>query len=621
MTDAQNEPSNANLESDDREDVQDDAVIGTAFRASLIFAMLMGIPIIGFLIYLNLQKKEVENTEVTEVITPDIREIAEETIPDLKLTDVSEICGIDFQHNSGRYGDKLLPETMGSGVAVLDYNGDGHLDLFFVNSQNWPWDESNNELTTCKLYEGDGDFQFTDKTKQAGLDISLYGMGVAVGDYDNDGDPDLFVSAVGENRLLRNEAGKFVDVTNDAGVAGSSNAWSTSCGFVDYDNDGLLDLFVCNYVDWSKQKDLGQNFTLDGESRAYGPPKAFAGSFSYLFHNDGGKFSDVSASSGIQVRNKDTNVPLGKGMGLAPVDVNRDGWIDLVVANDTVRNFLFENNQDGTFTEKGRLAGIAFGRDGMARGAMGIDTSVFRPNGTIAIGIGNFANEQSALFMASPKRSQFIDGAIATGLGPPTRQGLTFGFFFFDIDLDGRLDILGANGHLEEEIAKTQDTQRYEQSPQLFWNAGRDSSSELVEVTEACTGSGFCEPVVGRGATYGDFDGDGDQDIVISVSDGPPRIFRNDQKLGHHWIRLQLIGTKCNRDAIGARVTLKSGDSKFVQQVMPTRSYLSQSEPILTFGLGKELRKPNELQINWPGGTETTHAVDSIDQQIVIQQP
>ena len=266
-------------------------------------------------------------------------------------------------------------------------------------------------------------------------------------------------------------------------------------------------------------------------SRAYGRPTAYTGSFSYLYRNEGdGKFADVSATAGIQMRNDDTAVPLGKAMGLAPVDVNNDGWMDIVVANDTVRNFLFQNNKDGTFSEVGRLSGIAFDRStGNARGAMGIDAARFRGDGTLAIGIGNFANEASALYMAKPGRQQFIDAAMYTGFGPPTRQGLTFGLFFFDVDLDGRLDVLGANGHLEEEIAKTQKTQRYKQPPQLFWNAGREAKNELVLVDSATTGSDFCEPIVGRGAACGDFDSDGDDDIVISVSNGKAVVFRNDQ--------------------------------------------------------------------------------------------
>ncbi len=602
------------------EDVQDDAVIASAFRASLIVFVVLAVPVIALMVYLNVSKAKEKSVEF-EVTLPEQRQTDEESMPSLAMTDVTDDAGIDFVHETGRYGDKLLPETMGSGLAVLDYNGDGHLDLFFVNSSRWAWDEKAKQPSPCKLFAGNGDFKFRDVSSESGIDFTLYGMGVAVGDYDNDGDSDLFISAVGKNRLMRNDDGTYVDVTDEAGVGGADDAWGTSCGFFDYDNDGLLDLFVCNYVTWSQETDLSQNFTLDGETRAYGPPRAFAGSFSYLYHNEGdGKFVDVSEAAGIQIRNDDTDVPLGKAMGLAPVDVNDDGWIDIVVANDTVRNFLFQNNRDGTFSEVGRLSGIAFDRStGNARGAMGIDAAKFRDDGTLAIGIGNFANEASALYMSRPGRDQFIDAAMYTGFGPPTRQGLTFGLFFFDVDLDGRLDVLGANGHLEEEISKTQQTQRYEQPPQLFWNAGRDSKSELVLVGSENTGEAFYRPIVGRGAAYGDFDGDGDPDFVLSTSNGKAVAFRNDQSTTHHWLRVELRGTTCNRDAIGAVVTSRIGDRQQTRTLMPTRSYLSQCEKTITFGLGEQ-DTVDEVTITWPGGDTETFTVDSVDRTVVFQQ-
>ncbi len=596
------------------DDVENDAVIGSAFRVSLIVIMIAVIPLIGWLIFLNVKKKQATSTEAA-VTLPEVRQANVVEIPSLPMADVTVESGIDFVHETGRYGEKLLPETMGSGVAVFDYNNDGHQDVLLVNSSRWPWDNENKKQSACRLYRGDGKLTFQDVSEMAGFDFTVYAMGVAVGDYDNDGDRDLFLSAVGRNRLLRNDDGLFVDVTEAADVSGSDDAWSTSCGFFDYDNDGLLDLFVCNYVQWSKENDLSQKFTLDGETRAYGPPKAFGGSFSYLYHNEGnGAFKDVSELAGIQIRNDDTNVPLGKAMGIAPVDVDGDGWLDLVVANDTVRNFLFHNNRDGTFSEIGRTSGIAFDREsGNARGAMGIDSAVFRDDGTLAIGIGNFANESSALYMSRPGRQQFVDAAMYTGFGPPTRQGLTFGLFFFDVDLDGRLDLLGANGHLEEEIAKTQRTQQYEQAPQLFWNAGRSAQSELVHVPEDKTGTPFTTPIVGRGAAHGDFDGDGDQDVVISVSGGAPRIFRNDQSLGNHWLRVRLVGTKSNRDAVGAVVRITVGDRTLTRTVMPTAGYLSQSEREVTFGFGSS-SEVDEVLVTWPGGSEQAFPIDRLDQ-------
>lgn len=602
------------------EDSGDDAVIGRAFRRSIVAILLIVIPIASYQAYRLLQTEDVKEVQ-TKVIVPQTRTASAQAIPKLPLVDVTTQSGIDFDHESGRAGDKLLPETMGGGVAVLDYNGDDNLDLLFVNSSRWPWDATPATKSPSRLYQGDGKGGFTDVSAAAGLDFTIYGMGVAVGDIDNDGDSDVYISAVGPNRLLRNDDGKFVDVTEQWDAAGDPKAWNTSCGFFDFDNDGLLDLFVGNYVSWSKESDLSQNFTLDGQSRAYGPPKAFAGSFSTLYQNVAGEsFRDVSAEAGIQVRNANTDVPLGKAMGVAPVDVNDDGWIDLVVANDTVHNFLFVNNRDGTFAEQSIQSNIAFDRDGTARGAMGIDSACFRSDGTIAIGIGNFANEASALYMSKPGRSDFVDAAMFTGFGPPTRQGLTFGLFFFDIDLDGRADVFGANGHLEEEISKTQATQRYQQPPQLFWNAGRESASELIQIKADSTGQAFTTPLVGRGSAYGDFDSDGDLDIVIATSDGPPKLFRNDQTEGNHWLRLKLTGTKTNRDAIGAAVRVVTAAGSQTKVVMPTKSYLSQSEPTLTFGLGKETALES-VEIKWPGETEfTTITPPALDQSHLIRQ-
>src|SRR5262249_10056313 len=305
------------------------------------------------------------------------------------------------------------------------------------------------------------------------LNISFYGREVAIDDYDNVGLCDVFVTAVGGNHLFHNEGkGKFREVTSDAGVGGT-NSWSTSAAWIDYDNDGKLDLFVCNYVRWSADIDRAASFVLPNLGRAYGPPRNFQGTFPYLYHNDGnGHFSDVSAAAGMQIKDPATGLPMAKSLAVAPVDVDNDGWIDLVVANDTVPNFLFHNQHNGTFKEIGARSGVAYDAYGLTRGAMGIDSARFRNDDHLGIAIGNFANEMNALYVAQRDSLIFADEASKEGMGPASQKLLKFGLFFFDYDLDGRLDVLTANGHLEPDIKRVDPTQQYRQSAQLFWNRG-----------------------------------------------------------------------------------------------------------------------------------------------------
>jgi hypothetical protein len=480
------------------------------------------------------------------------------------------------------------------------------------------------------MYKNDGTGKFTDVTSDVGLDVVMYGQGCAIGDFDNDGKPDIFISGVSEttsgpgpNRLFRNLGESFVDVTQEAGVSGGAGDWSTSCGWFDYDNDGDLDLWVCNYVQWSREYDLAQNFRLTGGQRAYGRPQAFAGSFPRLYRNDGDlKFTEVSEAAGIRVIAPTTGNALAKSLGLVFHDFDRDGYLDVMVANDTVQNNLFRNMGDGTFREMAALAGVAFDSEGNARGAMGIDVACARQDDRCAcVAIGNFANEMTAFYVSSPGAMVFTDQAVANGLGPATRLFLTFGVFFFDADLDGWDDIFHANGHLEEDIAKAQSSQTYEQSPQLFWNAGPESATEFMALPIDKTGKDLPIPMVGRGATYADVDGDGDLDVLITASGARPRLLRNDQQLGHQWIRVRLIGngTTSNRDAIGGRVdvTLKSGRtvSKFVS---PTRSYLSQVELPLTFGLGED--DIDSIKVVWPDRSEQIVDAPEVNRLIEVRQ-
>ncbi len=546
-----------------------------------------------------------------------------EDVPVAKFTDITAQSGITFVHENGAYGDKLLPETMSAGVAFFDFNNDGRQDLLLINSCFWPGHvPSGKHQPTMALYRNDGNGKFTDVTAGSGLDISCYGMGVAVGDYDNDGLVDVFITAVGPNHLFHNEGnGKFKDVTIEAGVAGAPDAWSSSAGFIDYDNDGKLDLFVCNYIRWSAELDLAAPYEMPNIGRAYGPPRNFGGVYSYLYHNDGGgHFSDVSAKAGIQINDPATGKPMAKSLALSPVDVDNDGWIDLVVANDTVPNFLFHNRHDGTFKEIGARSGIAYDAYGLVRGAMGIDSARFRNDDALGIAIGNYANEMNALFVAQRDSLLFADEATKEGMGPASQKMLKFGLFFFDYDLDGRLDVLTANGHLEPEIHRVQANQQYRQPAQLFWNRGDLKGGFVLVPPEKC-GTDLLRPVVGRGTAFADIDGDGDLDVVIAQIAGPPLLLRNDQKLGHHWLRIKLVGTHCNRDAIGAWIKARVGGRTLSRQVMPTRSYLSQSELPVTIGLGRAT-SIESLEVVWPcGKTQRVQQPVKIDSSTIITEP
>jgi hypothetical protein len=600
----------------------DDTIISKAVRWSLLIFVTLGVVFGGAFIVLK-HKPTPQPAQVSRLDPPVSPSRPPAEIPVAKFTDITRKAGITFVHNNGAYGEKLLPETMGSGAAFLDYDNDGHQDLLLVNSTWWPWHlPEGKPPTTMALYHNDGHGHFTDVTKASGLDVSLYGMGVAIGDYDNDGLDDVFVTAVGGNHLFHNEGqGKFRDVTAESGIGGSTNDWSTAAAFLDYDNDGKLDLFVGNYVNWSREIDAEVGFKIDGRTRAYGQPMNFQGAFPRLYHNEGnGRFTDVSEQSGLKVKNPATGVPASKVLGVAPVDIDRDGWIDLVVANDTVPNLVFMNQRNGTFREIGAQSGVAFDSYGNTRGAMGIDTGVYRNDGKIGIGIGNFANEMTALYVQQNSPMTFSDEAITEGVGPASRLLLKFGLFFFDYDLDGRLDLLTANGHLEEEISKIQKSQTYAQPAQLFWNTGGRSGGYFVTAPPEKCGRDLFKPIVGRGSAYADIDGDGDLDVVLTQSGGAPLLLRNEQNLHHHWLRLKMVGTQHNRDGIGAWIKVRVNGDTLWRQVMPTRSYLSQSELPVTLGLGAAAQ-PEIVEVIWPGGaTQRLEHID-VDQVVIVTEP
>lgn len=632
-------PSDTRAAINDEEE-RDDAIIGRAVRASAV--ILAGLVVlIGAGVWLAWKFGQPPAPAVKASAPPElpaVRALPPVQRPQIPFTDVTTASGITFVHENGAAGEKLLPETMGSGCAFLDYDTDGDADILLVNAQRWPWDTrpAPEHPPTLSLWQNDGSGNFRDVTAEAALDVTLYGQGCAVGDYDNDGDPDLFISAVaptadadppsatGPHRLFRNDSGLFIDVTSATGVSGEPHDWGTSCGWFDYDNDGDLDLWVCRYVAWSRAFDLAQDFRLTGGARAYGRPQGFVGQSPLLYRNDReAGFTEVSEAAGLRVIEPASGAPLAKSLGVVFVDFDRDDRLDVVVANDTVQNLLFHNLGDGRFSEEGTASGIAFDNEGKARGAMGIDAASCR-NGDdcVAVAIGNFANEMSAFYVARRRTLQFTDEAVANGLGPNTRLVLTFGVLFLDADLDGRLDYFQANGHLEDEISKVQASQTYEQPPQLFWNAGAESDTEFVPLGAAELGADFVKPAVGRGAACADIDADGDLDILVTTVAGPPRLLRNDQASQHHWLRLHLVGngTTSNRDAIGARAVLQAGGESQARCVMPTRSYLSQSERTLTFGL-KEATTIDLVTITWPDGTEQVLTDVGIDRLQVVTQP
>ena len=504
-----------------------------------------------------------------------------------RFADITRQAGINFVHNTGAFGKRYLPETMGPGCAFIDYDNDGNPDILLVNGADFAGHKS--KRTTLKLYHNNGDGTFTDVSARAHLDAEIYGMGAAIGDYDNDGWDDIYVTGLGESRLFHNEhSGTFRDVTKASGA--NNTGYGASAVWVDYDKDGKLDLFVTNYVKWSEKDDL--YCTLDGHNKSYCTPEAYKGDTCRLFHNLGdGRFENVTQKSGIYD-------PTSKALGVAIIDYDLDGWPDLAVANDTERNKLYHNNHNGTFTEQAVQAGIAFSEDGIARGAMGIDQGDFDHSGYPSLAIGNFSNQMIGLYHNEGNRF-FIDIAPSSSIGRATLLSLSFGLFFFDYDLDGQEDLFVANGHIEPDIARIQPQVTYTQTPLLFRNLGQGRFQEVGKTL------GFTKRLVARGAAYADIDNDGRLDILLATNGGPAYLFRNAAGSTNNALRIKTVGTRSNRNGIGATVKVSSANGPGWQMVRSGSSYCSQSELPLTFGLGKAAQA-DSVEITWPSGQRDT---------------
>ncbi|MGA2212239.1 MAG: CRTAC1 family protein [Bryobacteraceae bacterium] len=521
---------------------------------------------------------------------------------DVTFTDVTTAAGIHFVHNAGKSGNKYLPETVGSGAAFIDADGDGWIDIFLVNGKDWT---PRGRKSLAALYRNNKNGTFTDITAGSGLDVEMYGIGVAVGDFDNDGRDDIYVTALDGDHLFHNEGGgKFKDVTKASGIQNAN--FGTSAAWFDYDKDGKLDLFVANYVQWSPKTDV--RCSLDGVTKSYCTPETYKGTASKLYHNLGnGRFEDVTAKAGL-------GDPTCKSLGVAVIDYDGDGWPDLFVANDTQPNRLYHNNQNGKFSEVGMSAGVAFGEDGAARGAMGVDWADYDRSGRPHILVGNFSNQMLALYH-NEGNGLFVDQAPLSVVGRDSLLSLVFGAFFFDYDLDGYPDILTANGHIEEQISRVQPKIKYQEPPLLFHNTG----GKKFENMSAKVGEAFTVPMVARGAIFGDYDHDGDLDVLFSTNNGPARLLRNDGGNRNHWISIKTVGTKSNRDGIGAVVRIESATGKQWNMVRSGSSYASQSDLALTFGLGGDT-SVKTIQIEWPSGTKQNFSGIPANQFITIDE-
>jgi enediyne biosynthesis protein E4 len=525
--------------------------------------------------------------------------------PLVRFTDVTGESGLTFVHDNGAREDEDTPSTLSGAVAFLDYDNDGHPDLFFVSGTTWPWTRSAmGGPPTCALYRNDGSGHFTDVTREAGLDITMLGMGVAVGDYDGDGFPDIFVTGIGGNRLFHNLGnGRFEDVTDSAGVRGDDHVWSTGAVWIDLYGDGRLDLVVCNYARWSREADLRSAFSAEGAGPSYTAPAGFVSVFPTVYRNMGdGKFVDVSPRTGLNLLDRQTGYPRAQPLAVAAVDANGDGRLDLLFTYQSGEDVLFLNQGDGTFREWTPPSEER--REGATAGLVG-------------------ASE-----LAFPRPSQETDRfgvlrAAGLAMSPVPDEGESYcrlrdrlGVAVLDYDLDGRMDIISGNGLLEPGIDRFERGRAFAATPALLWKDGRG----WVRAPVPAGAGAFGGPLVARGIAVADILGNGNLDVVIAQNGGPPRLLRNDQRLHHAWLRVDLVGTHCQRDAGGARVEVHTPRGVLVQTMEPAMGFMAQSEKTLTFGLGEDDRV-RRIVVRWPSGVRQEVRPEGINRRLIITEP
>lgn len=537
--------------------------------------------------------------------TRDTRVVGNSPAGILHFTDVTNSAGIgNFLHMTGAIGEKWFPETMGAGCGFFDHNRDGWPDIILVRGGTWEDDDTTRVLA---LFQNTGKGTFVEVTNKVGLGSARgYGLGVTVGDYDNDGDDDIFLTTVGRNQLFRNDRGRFLEVSRSAGLA-SDNNWSTSAMFFDADKDGWLDLYVGNYVAWSPKIDIW--CSLDGETKSYCTPELYEGINSYFYHNNGnGTFADWTARAGF------AGGP-GKTLGVAEFDFNRDGWPDLVVANDTQRNELYVNNGDGTFSEKGILSGVAFDENGRARAGMGIDVGVVDETGEESVFVGNFSQEMIGVYRHTGGLF-FVERAAVSKVGRMSLQTLTFGLLLLDVDLDGDLDLFAANGHVQHEIEQTQEGVTFRQPPHLFLNDGQGNFMDAAPEI----GGVLATPIVARGAACADYDRDGDLDILVTENGGRAHLWRNESaSVGNHYLRVVIEGHASNRNGYGVQLTAVVGERRMYRRIRTGSSFLSHSEAVATFGLGAAT-KIDTLVVQWPAGEIERMTSLQVDREIRLSE-